>query len=214
MKSNRHFLTVTLPTFFLLLQQVCAAADPDQSGRQAEVLQQKQQEQIQQDQQKIQPGVQDNGADLNLLVPRVEGPTTDRGGCREIKSIQIRNAVHLSDKMRQKINEAFTGHCLTGEDLTTVLNWITRDYVEHGYVTTRAYFPKQDTGDTLTILVIEGTVQKFQVEDNGSKSVSINNIFPGQTGQIFNLRDLEQGIGVFQASCRLKVNFYAASFSS
>jgi hypothetical protein len=76
--------------------------------------------------------------------------------------------------------------------LNALLRRITDIYVSEGYVTSRAYVPPQDTKDgRLTIVVIEGTVERVEVEPKGS--VSAATAFPRHERGVFRqLRDSQQ----------------------
>jgi hemolysin activation/secretion protein len=94
----------------------------------------------------------------------------------------------------QEIDARYAGHCLGVNEITQIMGLVTRDYIERGYVTTRAYLPAQDlhTG-TLLIDVVEGVIEQLK-QDDGAARLPLNTSFPAGAGQLLNLRDLEQGI--------------------
>lgn len=135
-----------------------------------------------------------DGVDSDHFVPKITVPTIG-ADCREIKTVVISGALHLSDMTRQYIADEYNGKCLNTVNIEKILGLITKDYIDRGYVTTRAYLPSQDLSDgTLNVLVIEGTVEKIMIKDGESKSISVKNVFPLAEGDLLNLRDLEQGI--------------------
>jgi hemolysin activation/secretion protein len=178
---------------FPALQMAHAATPADAAAQQQEQIQQRQQEQLRRDLENARRAVPPSGANLRAAP---EAPAvTPKGACHEIREIEILNSPHLRDSARAMINQRFAGQCLGVSEITEILGLITKDYVEQGYVTARAYLPAQDlTQGKLTIEVVEGRISKFKIDDNGANSVPVGSIFPGREGKVLNLRDLEQGI--------------------
>lgn len=171
------------------------AADIQAAERQAEIQQRLEQERIQRDLEAARNrGERVEGVDTKDLMPKIVAPELGVP-CREIKTITINGAPHLSGAARAAITEKYTNRCLNVGDIEAILAELTRYYIDRGFVTTRAYLPPQDLSQGhLEILVIEGVVDKILIKDGGAKSVSIGNVFPGMEGKLLNLRDLEQGI--------------------
>lgn len=170
-------------------------ADISAAERQAEFLQRQEQERLDREREEaLKRAKEPKGIDTESFQPEIKVP--DIGAvCREIKSIVIEGAPNLSESVRERITETFAGRCLGVSDIEKILGIITKDYIDRGFITTRAYLPPQDlsTG-VLTILVIEGVVEGISIDDGGSGSVSVFHVFPGIEGELLNLRDLEQGI--------------------
>lgn len=172
-----------------------AQSVPPPPSQQLDQLQQRQQEQIQRDLDNARRAVQPGGADLRSVSPQVPAPTAAGGACHDIQRIEIRNSPRLHEYTRALINQRFAGHCLGVGEVTEILALVTKDYIEQGYITTRAYLPSQDLRQgTLLIDVVEGRIEQFRIEDGGKHSVPQSGAFPGLEGQVLNLRDLEQGI--------------------
>ncbi|MDX2463829.1 MAG: ShlB/FhaC/HecB family hemolysin secretion/activation protein [Porticoccus sp.] len=170
-------------------------ADINAAEQQAEIIQRQEQERIEREREEARRRSERvDGMDTKALVPKIEVP--DIGAtCRDIKKITITSAPNLSDAIRKQILSEFTGRCLNVGDIERILAVITKDYIDRGYITTRAYLPPQDlTKGHLEILVIEGVLNKIKIEDGDAESISIRNVFPGLEGNPLNLRDLEQGI--------------------
>lgn len=90
----------------------------------------------------------------------------------------------------------FEKTCIRKSDIDKIIEILTDYFVEHGFVTTRAYVPEQDLGSgILKLIVIEGTV-----EDIAPSSIDaltrgqLLSAFPGLRGRRLNLRDFEQGL--------------------
>lgn len=172
-----------------------AQSVPPATSQQLDQLQQRQQEQIQRDLDKARREVRPGGADLRAVPAQVAPPSAAAGACHDIQRIEIRNGPHLRDAIRAEITRRFAGHCLGVSEVTEILGLVTKDYIEQGFITTRAYLPAQDLRQgTLLIDVVEGRIEQFRIEDGGKGSVPISGAFPGLQGQVLNLRDLEQGI--------------------
>lgn len=166
-------------------------ADAAAAQRQAEIIQHQQQDNLQRTAPEPSPV---EGLDTKSLQPKITVPSIG-ATCREINTITISDAPHLSASVRKHIVSEFSKRCLNVGDIEKILAEITKDYIDRGYITTRAYLGPQDLSKGhLEIHVVEGKVEKIMIDDGNSKSVSVANIFPGVVGHILNLRDLEQGI--------------------
>jgi hemolysin activation/secretion protein len=178
----------------LYAQAAQAASTIDAAGQQGEIIQQRQQQQIQQDRENAQRNLAPGGVDLQTLTP-ASAPSGASATCHEIQRIDIGNDPHLPPQIQQQINFKFAGHCINADDISQILGLITKSYIERGFISTRAYLPAQDLrSGVLKIVVIEGIVEKFQIDDHGAHSVSVGSVFPGLQGQALKLRDLEQGM--------------------
>lgn len=129
--------------------------------------------------------------------PQTEAPRTtvpDLGGCRDIQRIAIEGATQLPAALRQQIDTDHAGQCLDSKKLENILALITKSYIDQGLITSRAYLPAQDlrTG-TLTIRVVEGRIEKYELDATRPGGVSLSGAFPAAPGELLNLRDLEQG---------------------
>jgi hemolysin activation/secretion protein len=129
-------------------------------------------------------------------LPKSSAPVTtktEEGKCIEAKSLDLVGVRLLPKQQVAQLQQAVPGHCFGVPELNSLLRQITDLYVAKGYVTTRAYIPPQNGKDgRLTIVVIEGKVERIEVQPRGSASAAT--AFPNMTGDVFNLRDAEQGI--------------------
>lgn len=171
------------------------STDIEAAQRQAQILQRQAQEQLQRDQEEARrrreavEGLDTRGLQPEIQVPAIGAP------CRDIQKIDIQGAPNLAQWVRESITRNFTDRCLYVSDIEKILAEITKNYIDNGYVTTRAYLPPQDLSQgRLEILVIEGVVEKIIINDAGRNSISVGNVLPGIEGAVLNLRDLEQGI--------------------
>jgi len=168
--------------------------DPAAAARQADVLQRQNQERIQRDIEAARPRERGTeGIDTSRLVPQVDASAAGQK-CHEIGVVAIGGAPMLSPAVREDINRRFAMRCLGATEIEQILGTITKDYIERGFVTTRAYLPAQDLSrGKLEILVIEGKLEAIELDEGARKSINPANVFPAPGG-LLNLRDFEQGI--------------------
>lgn len=189
--------------------------DINNATRQSEQIQREQElrryEQQQRDERSAKPST------TLQVAPPETAPAVQNQTCRDIKVIEIKNASLLSARTKKKLIGPYVNRCLGVNEIQALLSDITKEYIDRGYATTRAYIPTQDlsTG-TLQILVVEGKVGSVQhgdekagenvvsvdyLDDNvvsldhvESNGVILGNAFPGVEGDVLKLADLEQGI--------------------
>jgi hemolysin activation/secretion protein len=163
------------------------------AARQGEQLLRQQQQILEERQRERDRELQQPAGEQLPASPSAAPLVTDEGKCVDVRSLDVVGARLLSQKQISDLQHDVAGHCIGTKELNALLRRITDMYVSQGYVTSRAYIPPQETKDgRLTIVVIEGTVERVEVEPKGS--VSTATAFPDMTGNVFNLRDAEQGI--------------------
>jgi hemolysin activation/secretion protein len=169
-------------------------ADPAAASRQADVIQRQNQERIQRDIEAARPrDTTPQGIDTSTLMPRVDASAAGKT-CHEISVIAIGGAARLSPAVKEDITRRFAMRCLGVAEIEQILGIVTKDYIERGFVTTRAYLPAQDLKrGTLNILVIEGKLEAIDLDEGARKRINPVNVFPAPGG-LLNLRDFEQGI--------------------
>ncbi|TAU34679.1 ShlB/FhaC/HecB family hemolysin secretion/activation protein [Rhizobium leguminosarum] len=119
------------------------------------------------------------------------------GACFDIMRVEIDGATLLSAQDIGKVTAPYGNRCVGLAEINAVLRDVTHLYIDHGYVTSRAYVPQQDIRKTriLRLLVVEGTLSDIYL--NGQKvagSGSLATAFPGLIGRVVNIRDIEQGL--------------------
>ncbi|WP_112908664.1 ShlB/FhaC/HecB family hemolysin secretion/activation protein [Rhizobium leguminosarum] len=119
------------------------------------------------------------------------------GACFDITRVVIDGAYLLSAQEIGKVTAPYGNRCVGLAEINAVLRDVTHLYIDHGYVTSRAYVPQQDIAKTriLRLLVVEGTLSDIYL--NGQKvagSGSLATAFPGLIGRVVNIRDIEQGL--------------------
>lgn len=169
---------------------VAAPADQQAAERQAQELQRQAQEranqQYEQDRQSARESIQ-----LDAIAPPTKAITPNEQ-CWNIQTIAFKGVTLLDPDDLQDLQNAFSNTCIGISGIESLLGQVTARYIEQGYITARAYLPEQDlSSGTLIIEVLEGQIEGYLI--NGDKdSISLNNVAPGEVGQPFNLRDLEQ----------------------
>ena len=117
--------------------------------------------------------------------------------CFDITRVEIDGANLLSAQEIGKVTAPYGNRCVGLAEINAVLRDVTHLYIDHGYVTSRAYVPQQDIAKTrvLRLLVVEGTLSDIYL--NGQKvagNASLATAFPGLIGRVVNIRDIEQGL--------------------
>jgi len=180
--------------FFALLlassfSHILCAADPILSPSETDLIRDRQ-ERLLQDQQKRLDELQQLPNNPSATKPEL----TDETRCFEVKVINLQGAAHISVSTQKQFLKPFANQCLGAKNIDALLKSITGHYLNRGYVTSRAYLPEQDlTSGTLQVMVIEGRLQGFEPSPLVSK-LELTMTFPGKTGEILNLRELEQQI--------------------
>ena len=114
--------------------------------------------------------------------------------CFPIKDIELKGADSLSNREKNRLLEPYIGQCLGVTQLNELLKVITNHYIEKGLVTSRAYLPQQDlSGGQLKVLVVEGRLEGLKgAQDSQLSDRELAMAFPGQSGDLVNLREIEQ----------------------
>ena len=114
--------------------------------------------------------------------------------CFPIQTIELKGADSLSDRERERLLKPYIGQCLGVPQLNELLKVITDHYIEKGLVTSRAYLPQQDlSSGHLQVLVVEGRLEGLKGAENSQLSErELAMAFPGKTGELVNLREIEQ----------------------
>lgn len=168
----------------------------DQLLRRDQLIENQQLDRLQEDRERALRAVPPpDGADLDAVAPAVTAPAIDVP-CREIREIRLNgDAQRVPADVRAHIEQAFAGRCLGVAELEAILALLTRSFIERGYVTTRAYLPAQDLrAGTLTVTVVDGVIERYDVDSNRPRAIWPRGVFPANPGQLLNLRDLENAI--------------------
>ncbi|WP_115558734.1 ShlB/FhaC/HecB family hemolysin secretion/activation protein [Xanthomonas dyei] len=164
-----------------------------------ELLRQQERERVLREQQEARPDVRlkrapDDG---------VERLPTNESPCFRIERIvldgQAADEFRWSLKAANPRQDPAIGRCLGTEGINLVMKRVQNAVIARGYVTTRVLAAPQDlTGGTLTLSLVPGRVHTARFSDPTSARAAIANAVPARSGDLLNLRDIEQGLENFQ----------------
>lgn len=114
--------------------------------------------------------------------------------CFTINKVTLKGATLISTDRQQTLFAPFIGQCLGISQLNDVLKVVTNEYLNLGYVTSRAYLPEQDLArGELVIQVVEGKLEGFESSAVATKT-ELFMASPTGKGHVINLRELEQTV--------------------
>ena len=117
------------------------------------------------------------------------------GPCLDTKSVTFSGVTVLGTRDLQVLTAPFVGRCLGLEDVDNLLRAVTNAYIGQGYVTTRAMISPRGYADgNLDVLVVEGRVEGVEFAGAEEKRSELRTAFPGVSGGVLNIRDIEQGL--------------------
>ncbi len=91
------------------------------------------------------------------------------------------------------------GRCLGTAGINVVMSRVQNAIVERGYVTTRVLAQPQDlTTGTLALTVVPGTLRQIRFAEGTHRDATLWNAIPARSGDLLNLRDIEQGLEKFK----------------
>lgn len=119
-------------------------------------------------------------------------PVPEDQRCFDIRIINLKGATLVSEPQQAALVQPYQNQCLGANQLNALLKAITQFYIDRGYVTSRAYLPQQDMADgELDVLIVEGRLEGLEQSAVASDR-ELAMAFPGQTGEVVDLRELEQ----------------------
>lgn len=96
------------------------------------------------------------------------------------------------------VNDA-KGQCLGSQGILLVLNKVQNAILEKGYVTTRVMAQEQDLNQGELVLTLQpGRINAIRFDEGTSWRGRLWNAIPASSGDILNLRDIEQGLENFK----------------
>lgn len=136
-----------------------------------------------------------------ITTPEVLGVVAEIP-CFPIDDIAVTGMTVYGTEDVASVLAGFRGQCLGQTSIGNLLARLTARYADAGYITTRAYVPAQDISSrTLRIEVLEGRIEAYvyqQTDQDGNQRAApprkIRSALPQRTGDVFQLRDLEQGL--------------------
>jgi hemolysin activation/secretion protein len=105
------------------------------------------------------------GDDPPLSVPPVRAPAAADDTVFAVTDIRVVGSTVFDDVTLEAIVAPYENRSLTLGDLQAAANAITQQYLDQGYLTTRAVVERQTlVGGVVTLVVIEGELEAIQVE--------------------------------------------------
>jgi len=142
----------------------------------------------------------------NFLQSGSEAP------CFEIKQVVLQG--ELSDQFKfalktiEKGENSIIGRCLGVQGLNQALDLVQNKIISRGFVTTRVLLPQQNIASGQVILtVIPGRVDQIQFAEGTSKRAHQFNSLPVKSGDVLNVRDIEQGLENFKRVPTVEADF-------
>ncbi|WP_422420326.1 ShlB/FhaC/HecB family hemolysin secretion/activation protein [Pseudomonas sp. GZD-222] len=110
--------------------------------------------------------------------------------CFVIRSVELRNA---SEFPWLAVDAAVIGACIGSQGLKLYRQWVARQLLERGFVTSQVSVPAQDlTQGRLVIDILPGRIGTIR-DDNASLATP-HSVFPGGSGELLNVRALDQAL--------------------
>lgn len=193
-RSLRRSSPILLLSAVLLSPLHAQTPDVDAAAR-AERQQREEQDRLREQQRRDREALR--APELAPAAPSAPAPTTEvrQFVRRRIESIVVSGADHLPARKLAEIVKPYEHSDMGVAEAERLLADLTRFYIDHGYPTTRAYLPEQDlSAGTLRVIVLEGRLELLEFRSRGEKQSAPNAAFPAKSGDLLNLRDLEQGI--------------------
>lgn len=210
--------TLALTVSFLLAQIGHAEINPADElllRQQQQDALQRQQQRDEQLQKQFQPQTNVNlGLEEILKTPIVQNYLVSHSEtpCFEINSVRLQGELaqqfQFALQAIEKGENAIIGRCLGVQGLNQALDLVQNKIISRGYVTTRVLLPQQNIASGQVILtVIPGRVDQIQFAEGTSKRAHKFNTLPVKSGDVLNIRDIEQGLENFKRVPTVEADF-------
>lgn len=158
--------------------------------------QQRQQERERELQRQNTPVVDTQFAQPDLSLPDYPQNETP---CFTINTIRLEGDSAADFQWALKAVNDAKGLCLGGQGVLLALNKVQNAILEKGYVTTRVMAQEQDlTQGELVLMLQPGRINAIRFDEGTSWRGRLWNAIPASSGDILNLRDIEQGLENFK----------------
>ncbi|MGC6388927.1 ShlB/FhaC/HecB family hemolysin secretion/activation protein [Ewingella sp. S1.OA.A_B6] len=127
------------------------------------------------------------------VAPAPQTPAQPGGPCFDIHAITLSGADKMPTRVQRKLTQPYLQQCLGIGQINALVKQVSDWYIGQGYITSRAFLTEQDlSSGTLSLTVMEGKLEAIKMENQRGAMLAM--VFPGLTGKILNLRDIEQGM--------------------
>ncbi|WP_411753125.1 ShlB/FhaC/HecB family hemolysin secretion/activation protein [Serratia sp. (in: enterobacteria)] len=116
--------------------------------------------------------------------------------CFEIQQVILNKDAQIPRWLPlQKLTVQAEGRCLGIEGVRTLATALQNKLIRHGYITTRVVVPPQDLKQgVLTLTVLSGVIGNISFSADSDKYANLSTTFPGHSGDLLDLRAIEQGL--------------------
>lgn len=129
---------------------------------------------------------------LPQAAPALPGAPSS-GPCFSLHTISLTGVTLIPARDQQRLLAPWRNRCLTLADITRLTDSVSDWYISRGYITSRAFLTEQDLSHgELTLVILEGKLRAIQLDGKTPRMLKM--AFPGLTGKVLNLRDIEQGM--------------------
>jgi hemolysin activation/secretion protein len=194
--------------FFAPLQLLSAEAinqadtNAQEQNRQQERLRLlRQQQEIKPDAREAAEKLKDAATTVNDQIPETETPCFTIHRIELIGDAASKFQFALDEVLTNahKVNQPILGRCLGAVGINAVMARVQHAIIAQGYVTTRVLATPQDLkSGHLQLTIVPGRLGSVRFTPDSSKRVSAWNSVPINTGDIINLRNIEQALENFK----------------
>lgn len=194
MLNNRQMKVLCYPVMWLTLltARVYSATSEDVHDNSAFIHQQLQQQAKRQQLTAPVP-------DVRLSVPPSASPATrfpDESPCFVIQRVEILQRDSLPHWLPlERIAARAMGHCLGVAGIRTLTDMLQNRIIASGLSTSRVLLPVQNlSSGVLRLQIIAGYTGQIRLSQDSQRYISLYNALPQRSGDLFDLRDTEQGM--------------------
>ncbi|WP_241575780.1 ShlB/FhaC/HecB family hemolysin secretion/activation protein [Rosenbergiella nectarea] len=140
-----------------------------------------------------------NEPTVHLDVPTL--PPLEKGfpqetPCFPLEQVTLSGVEAVPSRLSlQRVANTAVGHCIGSKGINLLMRRLQNRLVDHGYVTTRVLAPEQDlTTQRLRLTIVPGKLRQLTTAAPSRQGISLTSAFPTHTGDLLDLRGLEQGL--------------------
>lgn len=185
---GRHYLLLVV----LLLNSIISFAAQAIPPNSSEINQREQQKALEE---KLTP----QAPDVRLTPP--PGPRGKlafpaESPCLPLHQVVLENRGQLPAWLQlQDLTAQVKGQCLGVQGINLLMSALQNRLTDHGWITTRVLAPQQDLRQgTLRLLILPGRVDQVRLTEDSSRYAALFNTMPARSGDLLDLRDIEQGL--------------------
>ncbi|WVD64523.1 ShlB/FhaC/HecB family hemolysin secretion/activation protein [Utexia brackfieldae] len=154
----------------------------------------------QQERQKaLETALKPEAADIRLLPPmqvsgQIDFPTETI--CFPIHKVNLLERDKISYLIPlDRLAKQAQGRCIGGQGINLLMKALQNKLISRGYITTRIVAPAQDlTKGELTLVLVKGVTRHIDYSADSDHYASLYTAMPVRSGQILDLREIEQGL--------------------